>query len=93
MSTSVRVPRESSKKLDVLAARILLRTGRKVSKQDLIELILEAGLDEEALLARILGIQLPVPDKVWTRLRDLPVDWGVETREEDIDRVLYGASE
>jgi hypothetical protein len=89
----VRIPRETSKKLDRLAARILLRTGRKISKQDLVDLIVETGLDEEALAARILDMQFPLPDEVWNRVKKKSLDWGVETREEDIDRILYGVSE
>lgn len=92
VSTTVRVPRETSRKLDQLAARILLRTGRKISKQNLVELILDVGLDEEALMARILGVNFPLSDEVWKRVGRKSQDWGVDTREEDIDRILYGAT-
>lgn len=93
MTTTVRIPRKASRKLDRIAARILLQTGRKVSKQDLLDLILEVGLDEEALLARVVEINLPLPDDVWQRVLGKSTDWGVPTREEDIDRILYGDSE
>lgn len=93
MTTTVRIPRKASQKLDRLAARILLQTGRKVSKQELLDLILEVGLDEDALLARIVEIHLPLPNDAWRRVREKSMDWGVRTREEDLDRILYGDSE
>lgn len=56
------------------------------------DLILEAGLDEEALMSRILGINFPLPDDVWMRVKEKSRDWGIETREEDIDGILYRES-
>lgn len=93
MTTTVRVSEETNRKLDRLLARILLRSDRKLSKQELLALILEAGLDEDALLARVAGIRFPVPDDAWERIvRNTTMDWGVKTREEDIDEALYGES-
>ncbi len=93
MSTTVRIHTKANRKLDRLAARILLRTGRKIPKQELLDLILEAGLDEESLLAGLLELQLPLDDASWNRVRRKSTDWGVVTREEEVDRLLYGASE
>lgn len=93
VSTTVRIPRRASRKLDRLAARILLQTGRKIPKQELVDLILEVGLDEEALLAGLLELRLPLDDTTWDRVREKSTDWGVVTREEEVDRSLYGASE
>lgn len=93
MSTTVRISRQTSEELDRIAARILLKGGRKVSKQELLALILESGLDEERLLERVAGLNFPLPDEEWKRvLREVPMDWGVETREEDLDEDLYGES-
>lgn len=93
MSTTVRISRETSRGLDRLAARILLKGGRKVSKQDLLALILKTGLDEEKLLAQVAALNFPLPDGEWKRiLREVPLDWRVETREEEIDEILYGES-
>ena len=93
VSTTVRIPRRASRKLDRLAARLLLQTGRKIPKQELLDLILEASLDEEALLAGILELRFPLDDAAWNRVREKSTDWGVVTREEELDRLLYGASE
>ncbi|MFQ5908553.1 MAG: hypothetical protein ACE5JE_07005 [Thermoplasmata archaeon] len=93
MSTTVRIRKRASRKLDRLAARILLRTGRKIPKQELLDLILEAGLDEESLLAGLLEVRLPLDDTAWDRVQRKSTDWGVVTREEEIDRLLYGVSE
>ena len=93
MSTTVRIRKNANRKLDRLAARILLRTGRKIPKQELLDLILEAGLDEESLLAGLLELRLPLDDAAWKKVRGKSTDWGVVTREEEIDRELYGASD
>jgi hypothetical protein len=95
MATTVKISEETNRKLDRLQARILLRTGRKLSKQEILERLVRAGLTDETLIARSQSrIRYPIPDKAWKKLlRRVVRDWGVETREEDIDRILYGGDD
>lgn len=91
MPTTVKVSEETDDRLTALAARLYLKTRRKVTKQDLVALLVDQGLeDEDALAAHIVGIRYPVPDKVWKQFLRRVRDWGVETEEQDIDRLLYG---
>lgn len=36
--------------------------------------------------------KLPLSEKEKKKKRSIPSDWGVETSEEEIDKVVYGAS-
>jgi hypothetical protein len=90
MATTVKVSEDTDQRLTTLAARLYLKTRRKIAKQDLVALLVDHGAaDEDALAARLAGIRYPVPDRVWKQFLRRVKDWGVETREEDIDRVLY----
>ena len=92
MATTVKITEETNRKLDRLQAKLLLRTGRKLSKQEILERLVRLGLLDEAPLVRHQGaIRYPVPDRAWKKLLKRVVrDWGVATREEDLDRILYG---
>lgn len=92
MATVVKLSKRGKDRLDRLQARLLHRYGRKVSKQETLEALLDlAGGREEELVARLAGIRYPIPDAEWRSILDRIEDWGVETSPEDIDRVLYGS--
>jgi len=89
-TTTVKVTRETSDELDSLAARLFLKTRRKITKQDLIDLLAKmGGKNEDALVAHILGGQR-FSDAAWRRLLSSVSDWGVDTSKEDLDEILYG---
>ncbi len=91
MATTVKISEEANRKLDRLQARVLLRTGRKLSKQEILEQLVRAGLTDETLLVRRSSrTRYPISDKAWKRVLGKVSDLGVVTREEDIDRILYG---
>jgi len=90
MATTVRITEGANRTLDGIQARLLLLTGKRVSKQELLDLVLEVGPDVERLAARLHGIRYPLSKAAWRRIRRGIKDWGVETREEDINRDLYG---
>ena len=68
-----------------------LRSGRKVTKQSILEELVDRALEDESLIL-LKAPKYPLPDKVWRMMQKVPLDWGVETTEEDIDRILYGES-
>ena len=89
-TTTVRISGRTSRKLAELQARVQERSGRRRTKQSILE-----DLVERALLQTEPLILLPAPrkrlsPKAMKALLEYPVDWGVGTREEDIDAVLYG---
>ena len=91
--TTVRISDDASRKLDQLQARLRLKTGRRVTKQSIIEGLVERALEEEEPVILLKAPKYPLPKKIQKMILEAPFDWGVETREEDIDRLLYGEGE
>ncbi len=91
MSTSVKISRESKRLLDKLQARLVITTGKKVSQQELLDTLMRFSTErEDEFFGLITGVRLPLPPEETEELMEMPTDWGVETREEEIDTHLYG---
>jgi hypothetical protein len=95
MATTVKVTEKTDDALETLAARVFLKTHRKIPKQELVDILVQLGRDDEdAVVARVLGIRRPIPEAQWRRfLREHVSNWGVATREEDLDATLYGGAD
>jgi len=89
-ATTVKISKEASRKLEALQARFRLRSGRRTTKQAIIEELVERAMEDPAPLILLRPPRTPLPAKVRAMIRKYPIDWGVETREEDIDEILYG---
>lgn len=91
MSTSVKMSEEGKRALDALQARLVLATGKKVSQQELLDTLVKLSAEREEELVRFMaGVKLPLPPEEVEKLMKLPTDWGIETKEEEIDEHLYG---
>ena len=90
MITSVKISEEGKRILDVLQAKLILATGKKVSQQELLDMIVKFSAEKEELIRLLAGVRLPLHPKDVEALLNMPTDWGVETREEEIDEYLYG---
>ena len=91
MSTSVKISDECKHILEMLQARLVIAMGRKVSQQELLDALVKFSMErEDELIGHIVGAELPLPSEEIDKLMKLPTDWGVETREEEIDLHLYG---
>lgn len=92
MAKSVRLSRRSKRKLDSLHTEVKKRTGRKISQQQLLDLILDdAMLRKTKILSKIPSHKrIPLSEKEMEKILSLSTDWGVVTSEEDIDKYLYG---
>lgn len=90
MATSVKVRDEDKRRLDRLQGEIMVRRGRKVSQQDIVAWLLRLGEARPDEFAD--EYDRPMTEKEIAALMRLPVRTGIRTREEDIDRVLYGES-
>jgi len=87
----VKISGESKHLLDTLQARLLITTGKKISQQELLDMLVRFSRErEDELFGLIVGAQLPLPPEEVEKLMKIPTDWGVETREEEIDMHLYG---
>jgi hypothetical protein len=90
MSTSVKISGESKRLLDILQARLVIVTGKKISQQELLDRLMKFSTErEDEFFGLITGVRLPLPPEEIEELMDMPTDWGVETREEEIDIHLY----
>jgi hypothetical protein len=91
MTTSVKMSEEAKHALDILQAKILLTTGKKLSQQELLDLLVKlSAKHEQELIKSIAGVKLPLHPEELKKLMKLPTDWGVKTKEKDIDEILYG---
>lgn len=86
-STSVKMRKEDKARLDRLQARIVQRTGQKVTQEELLSRLTRLAEEE---FERIADEPVEVTDEQVEALMALPFDMGIVTREEDIDRILYG---
>ena len=91
-TTTAKISDRANKKLDELQARLRLRSGKWRSKQSILEELIEHALDESEPLVLLKPPRYPLSPKVRKRLRAYPVDWGVKTSEEEIDKILYGGT-
>jgi len=86
----VKISGESKRLLDILQARLVIVTGKKISQQELLDRLMKFSTErEDEFFGLITGVRLPLPPEEIEELMDMPTDWGVETREEEIDIHLY----
>ena len=91
MVTTVKVTAKTDDALETLAARLYLKTHTKITKQDLIELLVALGREsEDILVASVNGASPRETREAWKRVLQEASDWGVRTRAADIDRDVYG---
>jgi hypothetical protein len=91
MSTSVKISGESKRLIDTLQARLVIATGKKISQQELLDTLVRLSTErKDELFGLIAGVRLPLTPEEVEKLMKIPTDWGVETREEEIDTILYG---
>ncbi len=89
MTENIKVNEKDKYLFDMLQAELTLKTGKKITQQELFSSIVEfAKLKKEALFGRL--SKLPLSGKEIKRIKSLQSDWGVNTTEKDIDMVVYG---
>ncbi len=92
VTTSVKLSERGKKMLDALQAETTLKAGRKISQQDLLELVLDDAEQRADDLASKISESRnePLSEKEIKKIMSLPRDCGVVTKEADIDKYLYG---
>lgn len=91
MSSSIKIKKADKEKLDRLQAKLTLTLGKKLTQEEIIAYLLElVEKKEKDLFEYILGDWKPLTDEEVNKLMELPEDWGIETKESDIDKILYG---
>ena len=90
MTTSVKIGEKTKDRLETLQAEIKLETGRKVTQQELLDRIVAREFESKDEL-------IDSFHNGWGGLDGVEIerwlsgtsDWGVETTEAEIDRILY----
>lgn len=87
----MKISEESKRLLEKMQAKLFLATGRKVSQQELIDNLVKFTSErEDELNGPFTGVKLPLSPKDIENLMGLPKDWGIKTREREIDTILHG---
>ncbi len=87
-TTTVRLSQGAKRRLDALQARLVLLGGRSLTKEEVLERLVEHG---ERFPAHLLDDEAKPPtDSGLRRLLSLPTSTGIRTHPSEIDRVLYG---
>jgi hypothetical protein len=91
MATAVKVDEDAKVRLEELQAEIRLRTGVKVTQQELLtRLIDDAYASREDVIDSFRNTTVPLSETEKEAMREGRISSGVETDEEDIDEILYG---
>ncbi|WP_436929421.1 hypothetical protein [Halosimplex halobium] len=91
MATAVKMDEESKSILEELQAEIKLRTGKKVTQQEIMANLLEDAYESKSeFVDSFRETKVPLSEAEIERMNEGTFDSGTETREEDIDDILYG---
>lgn len=91
MATSVKMDDETKSRLERLQAEIRLKTGKRVTQQDILARLVENAIEtKDDLVDSFREERVPVSESEREAFHEGMVSSGVTTTEEDIDDVLYG---
>ena len=91
MATSVKMDDDTKSRLERLQAEIRLKTGKRVTQQEILARLVEYAIESKAdLIDSFREKRVPLAESDREQFRDGMVSSGVSTSEEDIDDVLYG---
>src|SRR6266566_2937708 len=91
MSTSVKLAEDDKEKLEKLQALVTLKLGEKMTQQELLARLIQGALAKSDEFIESVKPNVPMSDEEFGRVLSLSEDWGVETRSDEIDKVLYGS--
>lgn len=90
MATSVKVDETTKDRLETLQAEIKLETGRKVTQQELLDRLVEHGIEAKTDIIDSFRDDFDgLSDEEIEQYLSGTSDWGVETTEAEIDEILY----
>lgn len=91
MATSVKMDDDTKSRLERLQAEIRLKTGERVTQQEILSRLIERAIDSKAdLVDSFREERVPVSETDREAFHDEMVSSGTSTGEDDIDDVLYG---
>ena len=91
MSTAVKMDEDAKSKLEELQAEIRLKTGNKVTQQELLSALIQSAVDSRAeFIDSFRDGTVALNETELEAFNGGKIASGVETTEDDIDDVLYG---
>lgn len=91
MSTAVKMDEAAKSKLEELQAEIRLKTGKKVTQQELLTRLIESAVDSRTeFVDSFRDGKTSLRETEIQAFNKGAIASGVETDQEDIDDVLYG---
>jgi hypothetical protein len=91
MSENIKIHEKDKDIFDMLQAELTLKTGKKITQQELFSWLIEFARSKKDIFFGKLS-KLPLSEKEKKKIRSIPADLGFETSEDEIDLVVYGAS-
>jgi len=89
MSENIKIHEKDKQIFDMLQAELTLKTGKKITQQELFSWLIEfVRARKDNFFGRL--SKLPLSEKEKKKIRSLQCDMGVETSEEEIDLIVYG---
>ena len=91
MSTAVKMDEEAKSKLEELQAEIKLKTGKKVTQQEILTQLIESAVDSRTEFGdSCRDGKMSLSETEIQAFNEGRIASGVKTDEEDIDDILYG---
>ena len=91
MATVIKVDEDAKSRLEGLQAEIRLRTGKRVTQQDLLTRLIDTAYESrEDVIDSFRESSVPLTDEEKQAMQQGRIASGVETDEEDTDDILYG---
>jgi len=91
MATAVKMDEETKSRLEELQAEIKLKTGKKVTQQEVLARLVESAIESRSeFVDSFREGTRSLTDEELARFDEGQISSGVETDEEDIDDILYG---
>jgi hypothetical protein len=91
MSTAVKMDEEAKSQLEELQAEIRLKTGRKVTQQEILSQLIQSAVDSRSeFIDSFRDGAVALSEAELEAFNEGTISSGVETTEADIDDVLYG---
>lgn len=91
MATAVKMDEEAKSQLEELQAEIKLKTGKKVTQQEILSQLIESAIESRSeFIDSFRDSTVTLSDEEIQRFNEGMISSGVATDEEDIDDILYG---
>ncbi|MHA2366302.1 MAG: hypothetical protein ACXAC7_20265 [Candidatus Hodarchaeales archaeon] len=90
MTSTIKMNDEVKHRFDKLQARILIETGKKLSQQDLLDLLINhLEENEEEIILRLKEIEPKLSNQAKKNLLALQADFGYDTSSIEQDEIIY----